>query len=140
MKSTQQELPKWKVGDWVVLDMDIGQITEIRDDGGETVSTGWITTSGMLQDRFRPLTLRNKRIVEHFHHYYMKLHEIDGEAGFNYPDISRHFTKLALQAIDNEDDKEPYEQAPKFVNEAKEYKTEIQGVYLFRHKVRGGII
>ena len=35
---------------------------------------------------------------------YKRLNQIDGEAGFNYPDISSHFAQLALDAIDRPDE------------------------------------
>ena len=53
----------WKVGDWAVFDLGIVQIKEIRENGSASVSDGLIETSGMLLDRLRPLTLRNKRIM-----------------------------------------------------------------------------
>lgn len=126
----------WKVGDWVIFDLSIGQIMEIRDGGFQDFSDGAIRTSGRLADRFRPLTLRGKAIVEAMSYYYKSLSEIDGEAGFNYPDISSHFAWLALCAIDGkEDDSEPFDKARQFVQEARDYKREIQGVRLFRHNL-----
>lgn len=129
---------EWKAGDWAVLDMDVGQIKELRDDGMATFSDGFFEISGKLVERFRPLTLRNKRIVEAFDYCYKRLNEIDGEAGFNYPDISQHFASLALSAIDAEGDAEKqfHDQAGEFIREARDHLSIIQGVGLFRRNLR----
>lgn len=127
-------MAEWKVGDWVVFDLSIGQIK--RMDDYQEFSDGSFNTSGRLADRFRPLTLRNKRTVEYFDYYYNELRKIDGEAGFNYPDISQYFAQLALDAMDGaEDDKAPYDKAQAFVKDARDYKPNIQGVGLFRRKL-----
>lgn len=127
----------WNAGDWVVFDRAVGQIKEMREDGSASFSDGWFETSGRLVDRFRPLTLKNKRIVEWFDAVYDRLREIDGEAGFNYPDISRHFSSMALSAIDTDGEgKEFYDKANEFVAAARDYKPLIQGVQLFRPKPR----
>lgn len=120
----------WKAGDWVTLDLSIGQIKELRDEGSATFCDGFIETSGPLVDRFRPLTLKNKRIVETFDAYYNRLGELDGEAGFNYPDISRYFSSLALECIDG--DEASYKKAQDFVAGARNYTPVIDGVGLFR--------
>lgn len=123
----------WNVGDWAVFERDIVQIKEIREGGGCSVSEGSSETSGMLLDQLRPLTLRNKRTIEWFAYYYRRLRDINGERGFNYPDISRHFNKLVLRAIDGaEDDKAPFDEATEFVSKARDYAPVIQGVPLFR--------
>lgn len=127
----------WKVGDWVISDMKIGQITECADSGSTTFNDGWFQVGGGLglRNRFRPLTLRNKTIAESFELTYKRLDEIDGHAGFNYPDISSHFTDLSIRAMDAVDDdgsKEFYDAASRFVMGAKEYKPEIDGIRLFR--------
>lgn len=124
----------WKVGDWVIFDLKVGQIKELRGHGCASFSDGWFETSGHLCDRFRPLTLNNKRAVEYFDTIYGRLREIDGQAGFNYPDISRHFSDLALRAIDaNVDDaKQFFDAANEFVSDARHYARVIQGLRLFR--------
>lgn len=127
---------QWNVGDWVIFDLAIGQIKELRENGGALFSDGTFETSGMLVERFRPLTLRNKSIVEYFDWYYEQIRKIDGEAGFNYPEISRYFSHLALTAIDRTDEeREPYNSAQLFLKEAQEYQPIIQGIRLFRRKV-----
>lgn len=126
----------FNVGDWVVFDLSIGQIKELREEGCVVFSDGFCETSGRLVERLRPLTLRNKRIVETFEIYYNRLREIDGEGGFNYPRISQYFTQLALNAIDNDNDVlDTYKKATEFVHEARKYTPVIQGVALFRSKV-----
>lgn len=87
-------------------------------------------------DRFRPLTLRNKRIVEWFDAYYNRLHEIDGEAGFNYPRISQYFYSLALSTIDadEEDSKQFFDKADYFISSARNYTPVIDDINLFRKK------
>lgn len=123
----------WKVGDWAVFERDIIQIKDIREGGGCTVSEGSFETSGMLIDRLRPLTLRNKRTIEWFDWHYSQLRKMRGEVGFNYPDINRHFNNLTLRAIDGpENDKTPYNEAQEFIKEARNYVAVIQGVPLFR--------
>lgn len=128
----------FKTGDWVIYGLDIGQIKELRNDGLARFSDGFCETSGMsLADGFRPLTLKSKRIVETFHIYYKRLDEIDGYTAFNYPDISRYFARLALEAIDGADEiKEPYEKANGFVSEARNYTAVIHGIPLFRQNLR----
>lgn len=128
----------WKVGDWVVFDLGIRQVTEVRD-GFLSASDGSVVTHGNLADQMRPLTLRNKRIVEYFDYYYNKLREQDGEAGFNYPDISKHFANLSLQSIDelgSEQSGQFHESARDFLKLAETYEPVIQGVALFRRNLR----
>ena len=130
---------EFKVGDWVTFDMDVVQIKSI-DDPCATVSNGHVETSGQILDQLRPLTLRTKRIVETFDIYYRRLRDINGEAGFNYPDICRYFSHLALMAIDDEteESRKFYELAQEFGREARDYKPIIQGVALFRPSARCG--
>lgn len=123
----------WKQGDWAVFDLDIVQIKELRGGNCATVSEGSFETSGMLLNRLRPLTLRNKRTIEWFDWHYNELRKLRGEAGFNYPDISRLFCSLALQAMDNEEvDKAAYDKATDFLAQAKDYTPVIHGIHLFR--------
>lgn len=126
----------WKVGDWVVFEMKVGQIKEIRNGGCASFSDGNCETSGRISERFRPLTLRNKVIADTFGTYYRRLYDIDGEAGFNYPDIVMYFSQLALDAIDNEGSKEPFDKANEFVKEARQYTPVIHGVALFWRKIK----
>jgi hypothetical protein len=124
----------WKIGDWVVFDLSIGQVKEIRA-YGETFSDGIFETSGRLADRFRPLTLRNKRIIDWFDWHYNELRKLNGNTGFNYPDINRYFCHLALQAIDEEDieaGKKFFNKGSDFVKAAGNYQKTIDGVNLFR--------
>lgn len=121
---------EFKEGDWVVFDMKIGQIKKLGK--YDEFSDGMFSTSGVLANRFRPLTLRNKRIAETMDYYYDSLKEIDGERGFNYPDISRHFCKMTLDAIDGSDHEKMFEGAQSFVRRARDYERVIDGVRLFR--------
>lgn len=127
----------WKVGDWAIYNLEIIQIKEIRENDIAIISDGCFETSGRLLDRLRPLTLRNKHIIERLEYYYKELNKIDGERGFNYPDISRHFSNLAIKAIDGSDDvyREVMSLAASFIREANEYTKEIQGVKLFRKTI-----
>lgn len=123
----------WKVGDWVILDMSLGQIKELRDGGYATFSEGTFETFGMLARRFRPFTLTSKSIVETFKIFYDQLREINGEGGFNYPAIYRHFSDLALEAIDQPENVNAIcMKVQHFVRDARDYTTTIQGVPLFR--------
>lgn len=123
-----------KENDWVVCDRRIGQISQIREDGLARFRDGFSELSGRILEDCRPLTLRSKAIVETFDIYYKRLKEIDGNSGFNYPDISRYFSRLSLEAIDLKDDvnKHIYEAAQEFIRQARDYKPEIHGVRLFR--------
>lgn len=107
----------YKVGDWVVFDLRIGQITKLGD--FQEFSDGTIETCGQLLDRFRPLTLRNKALTETFDYWYRQLNKIDGSQGFNYPRIGAHFWTLALEAIDLEDPSLTVNKARDFVCAAK---------------------
>jgi hypothetical protein len=122
----------WKVGDSAVLDLSIVKIEEIRGDSC-SATDGFISMSGRFMDRLRPVTPRNKRTVEWFEGCYKELELINGEGGFNYPDISRHFSDLSLEAIDGpEDNKAPFDRATDFIRQARLYTPVIQGVPLFR--------
>lgn len=128
-----EAIATWKVGDWAVFDRDIVQIKEIREGGSCSVSDGTCEISGMLLDRLRSLTLRNKTTAEYFDFYYRELSKLRGERGFNYPDISRYFSSLALAAMDGDkDDKATFELAQDFVRQARDYTPVIQGISLFR--------
>lgn len=128
----------WKIGDWAVFERSVVQIKKLEEGGFATVSDSFFETSGKFADRLRPLTLKNKRIAETFETYYKRLDDINGNAGFNYPDISRYFSQLALSAIDgDEKDQSPYEKAQEFVHDARAYTAVIQGIPLFRPKLRG---
>lgn len=130
-----------KKDDWVVYDLKIGQVMDIRDESyGEVTefSDGFIRTSGVrLQDRMRPLTIRNKVIVQSMDGLYDRLRKSDGESGFNYPDISSYFANLALDAIDGGEKAEraAYDKAQKFIQEAGNYQKVIDGIRLFRPKL-----
>jgi hypothetical protein len=122
----------WKVGDWAIFDLNIVQITEIRESGSCSVSDGSFETSGRLLGRLRPLTLHGKRAMEWFEYYYRELRKLRGESGFNYPDISQHFADLCLQAIDDENDKSPFDKGQEFFQKARDLTPLIQGIQLFR--------
>ena len=123
----------FKAGDWVIHDLDVGQIKEVRANGVAIFSDGHFETSGYgILARCRPLTLRNKAIVENFEASYKQLNKIDGHAGFNYPDISRYFSQLVLDAIDRDDCADQVKAATEFVHKAQQYQPVIYGVRLFR--------
>lgn len=135
-------MKKFKLGDWVVFGLKIGQITELDEDGMASFSDGFIQTSGRIGGRFRELTTDNKRIAESMATYYARMRSIDGEGGFNYPDICRHFEQLSLEAIDAnrfempQEVKRCFDAAIEFIQDARDYKAEIQGVRLFRRAAR----
>ena len=122
------------VGDWVVCDLKVGLFKEISEGGAARFSDGFFETSGIhLRERFRPLTLRSKRVVETFGIFYKRLGAIDGNGGFNYPRIVDYFSALALEAIDgDEKDQAPYEKALAFIQAARNYTPIIDGVPLFQ--------
>lgn len=125
----------WKLNDWVIYELHFGQITALEKDRVQ-FSDGSFSTSGsvrMLED-FRPLTLRNKSLIESFTYYYKRLDDIDGNGGFNYPDINRHFCVLSRNAIDSKTPEDYFTLASQFVQDVREYKPVIQGVRLFRPK------
>ena len=129
-----------KDGDWVVYGLKLGQAGPIRHESYGTVtefSDGFIRTSGKdMHEWMRPLTLRNKVIVQSMDGLYDRLRQIDGESGFNYPDICRYFEALALEAIDGDEKAEraAYDKAQKFIQAAGDYQRVIDGVRLFRPK------
>lgn len=123
-----------KEGDWVIYDRKINLVRKCSYSDSLELSDGYICTSCSDLSHARPLNLRNKVIAENIDHYYKSLRKIDGEAGFNYPDINRYFTSLTIEAIDA-DDKEIrgfYDKAMNFVKLARDYAKIIDGVYLFR--------
>ena len=128
---------QFKAGDWVVFDLKVGQLKEVGTcDSGE-FSDGFICCHGRILDRCRELTLRNKATVEAFEIYYQRLREIDGEAGFNWPRIHDHFAQMALKAIDDpEHATNVHDMALEFVKEARNYTLVIQGVPLFKPRIR----
>jgi hypothetical protein len=124
----------WKVGDWVICELEIGQVSEVG--AWHSFKNGATELSGDIEPRFRPLTLRNKCIVEYFAKRYASLQEIDGSQGFNFPDIHSHISWLCLQAIDETDVKRHNalcDRVDDFVRDAKKYKPVIQSVALFRN-------
>lgn len=126
-------MSNWNIGDWAVFDRSIVQIKDIREGGGCSVSDGSFETSGDLLGHLRPLTLRNKHAAEWFDYHYRELNHINGHGGFNFPDISRYFSRLALRAMDGPvDDKTPFDEAQEFLRQARDYVPVIQGVSLFR--------
>lgn len=125
-------MTEWKVGDWVIYDMGVNQIVRVDEDGNSMeVTCGVISTFGNLKSQMRPLTIENKRIGEGMKSYYKALDNIDGHAGFNYPDIHRYFNHLALEAMDG-DREHAFEKARDFLEHARNYKPIIDGIRLFR--------
>lgn len=125
-------MQNFNVGDWVIYGLDIGQIKKIEGDYA-VFSDGSFETSGRLVEDFRPLNLRNKRIIENMDIYYKRLDKIAGHVGFNYPRISNWFADMALKIIDNEDfEKAGYEKVNEFLQDARDHKPVIDGVQLFR--------
>ena len=126
-------MTKWKKGDWAIYDRRIVQITSVKDKQVCEVSDGVLNTcSTGLEARLRPLTLTNKGVVESIEWWYRDLRKIRGEGGFNYPDISRYFSDLALRAIDTQPDNNAMNKASNFVRAARDYTPVIDGVLLFR--------
>jgi hypothetical protein len=124
---------QFRPGDWCIYEMDIVQIKKMEPH--VEYSNGIIAGSGRgLAQFFRPLTLENKVIAETMDHYYEKLRDMDGSAGFNFPDICRYFSDLVLDAIDGGDDacRAAYEKAKNFVRLANDCQKVIDGVHLFR--------
>lgn len=123
-----------KKGDWAIYDREIVQIMETEP--YLEYSTGVIRGGNACRENMRPLTLQNKVIASSMEYYYNSLRSLDGEAGFNYPDINRYFTALTIEAIDGTEAevKAAYDKAQKFVREARDYKRVIDGVRLFRPK------
>lgn len=130
-----------KDGDWVIYGLKLGQAGPIRQETYGTIiefSDGFIRTSGRdMHEWMRPLTLRNKVIVQSMDGIYDRLRQIDGESGFNYPDICHYFEALALKAIDGgeKDERAAYDKAQKFIDGARDYQRVIDGVRLFRPKM-----
>lgn len=124
-----------KKGDWCIYGLDVVQIMETEP--YLEYSTGIIRGGNASREHMRPLTLQSKVAVESMDHYYDMLREMDGEAGFNYPDISNYFGGLALDVIDGDEAaaKVAYDKAQSFVRDARDYKQVIDGVRLFRRNL-----
>ena len=125
-------MTEFKVDDWVIYELRVGQIKEIRDSGSIAFSDGTVETFCRQPELFRKLTLRNKQIIESFDGWYNELRKIDGSQGFNYPAIYPYFCRHALDAIDGKDIAGCFLKVADFVRDAKHYKPVIDGVNLFR--------
>lgn len=121
-----------KKGDWCIYGLDIVQIVETEP--YIEYSTGIIRGGNATRAHIRPLTLQSKVIVEGMEHYYEMLRDMDGNAGFNFPDISSYFAELALEAIDGDTEaaQSAWKKAQDFISAAKDYEKVIAGVRLFR--------
>lgn len=122
-----------KVGDWVILDMKVGQIKEIKENGCAVFSDGYIEHRGRILDRCRPLTLRSKAIADSMDYYYRSLRKIDGNSGFNYPRIVDLFSDMTCMAIDHpQSEKDYFDIVKDFIQKARNYTPVIHGINLFR--------
>lgn len=124
---------EWKAGDWCIYEMKIVHINKIEPyvEYTDGVICG---SGGRLKEDFRPLTVRNKQIIESMDYYYDLLGEQDGSAGFNFPDIHRYFAQISRDAIDGDDEaiKTAIKKAQDFFSAARDYEKVIDGVRLFR--------
>lgn len=87
----------FQVGDWVLHDYEIGQLTAVRQyDHGITVdvSTG-VICSGTNLDRVWQLTLWRKTVAESVERYARKLRDLPGGCDLNWPDIHRLLSQYA---------------------------------------------
>lgn len=131
---------EYKVGDWVIHDYKIHQVTAAENGKVQELSTGFIRCSGNDLE-VRPLTLKNKVYAERFESYYRDLGDVTGANALNWPDINRYFAELCFKAID---DKTNYKdgEVNKFLLEGQDFvrKTidalrgvdSVNGVRLFR--------
>lgn len=133
----------YQVGDWVIHNFEIKQVTRTEKGIVREVSCGsFSTSSSSLDDYIRPLTLKSKRYAESIAYSYKRLRELPGSNSLNWPDINRYFSELCLLAIDNAKPKyhegeinEYLLKAEDFVMKAKEQienVSSVNGVSLFR--------
>jgi hypothetical protein len=127
---------KWKVNDWCVFEWNICQITKIEDNWME-VSDGNFSTSGNLNDRLFPLTLRNKAICHNFKYWSDEIHKM---RDLNFPEIHNHMVDLFGRCVGTEDKKKIekiYFELADFVNKIKDLTAQkrsniVSGVQIFR--------
>lgn len=122
----------FKENDWCIYGLNIVQI--ITMEPYVEYSTGYIRGSNATKENLRPLTLRNKVIVESMDGYYEALRYMDGSGSFNFPDISQYFAEIARNAMDGDDkaSDEAFKKAQHFVSAARDLTRIIDGVRLFR--------
>jgi len=126
-------MAEFKDGAWAIYELKIVQIAKISG-GKAEYSDGFIRGYGAHIEHFRPLSLRNKVVIETLDTYYNRIRDLDGSAGFNFPDIHRYFSEVALEGIDGDDAAlgAAYDKAQTFVRAARDYQKTIDGVRLFR--------
>lgn len=85
----------YSLGDWVLCEFEVQQITGMEEDRMTSVSDGTGTLSSYdLSDKVFPLTLRNKADSAYFKYLYDKLIKEYNLPGLNYPEIHRKFVSV----------------------------------------------
>ena len=92
------QLP-FELGDWVIHDYKIAQITRIENDEVCEVKDGTICVSSSRLD-CRPLNLRNKAIAESIEFYRSEINKTPGSHGLNWPDIHNYLVQKCYELID----------------------------------------
>lgn len=131
----------FKVGDWAIHRMGIGQIVRVDEKGNvrEFTDGSFSTSSSRLN--VRPLTLRNKRMAETFKYYEDEIRKMPGENALNWPDISAYLAGLCLEAMDTSQPEGELNDAVKrgqdFVNAVRDQLRqvdEVDGIRLFKNR------
>src|ERR1035437_10935672 len=131
----------YKVGDWVIHRLDIGQVIKLNADGTVREFSDGAFSSSSNDLNVRPLTLRNKRMAEVFKYYEKEIRSLPVEKALNWPDIHGHLVGLAYQAMDTtQRDGETNAavlRGQEFVQKVRDQLRnvdEVDGIRLFRYK------
>lgn len=97
---------RFKVGDWVYFEFQLGQITKMEEDRVVGVTTGYIQTGGNdMGARCKPLSVPMKVVAGEYEKASSQLHA-EGSCGLNYPEIATWLVNAWLRACDHVDDNE----------------------------------
>lgn len=99
MKLTKTQAKReWKKGDWCYCYYDLYQIKGIDIDNYISISTGYIETSGDIDNMF-PVTMLNKLISETYRSNYDRISKSKIN-GLNFPDINGHIEALWFDCME----------------------------------------
>ena len=88
-----------KVGDWVVFDYEIGQVTEMDGDRVTEIKDGMFCRCGRDLTCF-PLTLLRKNIAENFESVRKRIDSEAGSLNLNWPELHGYMCELAAEGYE----------------------------------------